>query len=132
MNAASNTKSIMSLNFLRMDRNRSEGITYNNNVEKVVLNSPVIYIDSLHQEHNSSVEAKVILFELEKVLSEVDQSAHTSSEKEEIKKILSEFTSEIHTKTLDIIISNLKEKFKQYFDVASPYLQTLFSYFLQR
>ena len=115
-----------------MDRNRSEGITYNNNVEKVVLNSPVIYIDSLHQEHNSSVEAKVILFDLEKVLSEVDQSAHTSSEKEEIKKILSEFTSEIHTKTLDIIISNLKEKFKQYFDVASPYLQTLFSYFLQR
>ena len=114
-----------------MDRSRIEGATYNNNVEKVVLNSPVIYIDSVHQEHNSSVEATVILIDLEKVLLEVDQNGHTSLEKEEIKKILSEFTSEIHTKTLDIIISNLKEKFKQYFDAASPYLQKLFSYFLQ-
>jgi Fic family protein len=121
----------MSLHILRMDTRKIEGATYNNNVEKVVLNSPVFYIDSVHQEHNSSVEATVILTNLKKVLLQVDQSAHTSSEKEEIKKILSEFTSEIHTKTLDIIISNLKEKFKQYFDVASPYLQMLFSYFLK-
>jgi hypothetical protein len=112
-----------------MDRSRIEGATYNNNVEKVVLNSPVFYIDSVHQEHNSSVE--VILIDLEKVLLEVDQNGHTSLEKEEIKKILREFTCDIHTKTLDIIISNLKEKFKQYFDAASPYLQKLFSYFLQ-
>lgn len=114
-----------------MDRSRIEGATYNNNVEKVVLNSPVFYIDSVHQEHNSSVEATVILIDLEKVLLEVDQNGHTSLEKEEIKKILREFTCDIHTKTLDIIISNLKEKFKQYFDAASPYLQKLFSYFLQ-
>ena len=115
-----------------MDTRKIEGATYNNNVEKFVLNSPVFYIDSVHQEHNSSVEATVIHSDLEKVLSQVDQSAHTSSEKEEIKKILSEFTSEIHTKTLDIIISNLKEKFKQYFDFASPYLQMLFSCFLHK
>jgi Fic family protein len=115
-----------------MDRNRIEGVTNNNNVEKVVLNSPVFYIDSFHQEHNSSVEATVTLIGLEKVLSEVDQSGHTSSEKEEIKKILREFTCEIHTKSLDIIISNLKEKFKKYFDVASPYLQMLFSYILHK
>lgn len=118
-----------------MDGNRIEGATYDNNVEKVVLNSPIFYIDSVHKEYKSTIlrtETTVIFLDLEKVIFEVDQSGHTSSEKEEIKKILREFTCDIHTKTLDMIISNLKEKFKQYFDIASPYLQMLFSYFLHK
>ena len=54
-----------------------------------------------------------------------------AAEKEEIKKIVMQFANEVHSKPLGSIISNLKDKFKPYFHVASPYLQMLFSYFLR-
>jgi hypothetical protein len=111
-----------------------EGTVYNNDRDKVVFNNAVFYIDSIHREKNTTITnpgPTVIFNELDKVILQVDRSEHSSSDKEEIKKILREFTRDVHTKTLDIIISNLKEKFKQYFDVASPYLQMLFSHFLR-
>jgi hypothetical protein len=75
--------------------------------------------------------ANTIIFnDLQRVILEVDQSSHTLFEKEEIKKILMQFANEVQSKPLGSIISNLKDKFKPYFHVASPYLQMLFSYFL--
>jgi hypothetical protein len=124
----------MSLSILRMTGYRIEGTVYNNDRDKVVFNNPVFYIDSIHREKNTTITnpgPTVIFNELDKVILQVDKSGHSSSDKEEIKNILREFTRDIHTKTLDIIIANLKEKFKQYFDVASPYLQMLFSHFLR-
>jgi hypothetical protein len=110
---------------LDVNRCRIEGTIITDDEDKVVLNYPVFYIDSVHKENKTmitSTETNIIFSELEKVILQVEQSGHSKSEKEEIKKILSEFTHEVHTKTLDIIISNLKEKFKQYFDAATPYL----------
>ena len=129
-----NTEHIMSLTILDVNRCRIEGTIITDDEDKVVLNYPVFYIDSVHKENKTmitSTETNIIFSELEKVILQVEQSGHSKSEKEEIKKILSEFTHEVHTKTLDIIISNLKEKFKQYFDAATPYLQLLFSHFLR-
>ena len=106
---------------------------FNNDGEKLVLNNPVFYIDSVHKEENNTMMTfsrnKVILEE--KVILEVEQSSRSLLEKEEIKKILREFIGEVQSKPLDSIISCLKNKFKPYFHTASPYLQMLFSYFLR-
>ena len=124
----------MSLTILDIKQSRIKGAIFTDDEDKVVLNYPVFYIDSVHKENKTmitSTETTIIFNALEKVILQVDQSAHSKLEKEEIKKILSEFTHDVHTKSLDIIISNLKEKFKQYFGAATPYLQLLFSHFLR-
>ena len=129
-----NTEYIISLTILDNSQSRIEGTIFTDDKDKVVLNYPVFYIDSVHKENKTMITStgtSIIFSELEKVILQVEQSKHSKSEKEEIKKILSEFTHDVHTKTLDIIISNLKEKFKQYFDAATPYLQLLFSHFLR-
>jgi hypothetical protein len=129
-----NTEYMMSLSILDMKQSRINGTIFPDDEDKVVLNYPVFYIDSVHKENKTmitSTETTIIFTALEKVILQVEQSGHPKSEKEEIKKILSEFTHDVNTKTLDIIISNLKEKFKQYFDAATPYLQLLFSHFLR-
>ena len=99
-----------------------------------MLNNPVFYIDSVHKEENKimiTFSGNTVIFnDLEKVILEVEQSSHSLLEKEEIKKILREFIGEVQSKPLDSIISYLKNKFKPYFHIASPYLQMLFSYFL--
>ena len=110
-------------------------MTFNNDRDRFVLNNPVFYIVSLHSEDNKAMVTNsinsVIFSDLQRVILEVDQSSHTSFEKEEIKKIVMQFANEVHSKPLGSIISNLKDKFKPYFHVASPYLQMLFSYFLR-
>jgi hypothetical protein len=129
-----NTSDTMSLTTLCTKHSGIEGTAFTDDRERVVFNYPIFYIDSIHKENKTtftSAENTVIINELEKVILHVEQSGHSSSEKEEIKRILREFTHDVHTKTLDITISNLKEKFKQYFDAATPYLQMLFSHFLQ-
>jgi hypothetical protein len=73
----------------------------------------------------------IIFNDLQKVTSEVDLSGLTPSEKEEIKKILIQFTNEVQSKSLGCVIAKLKDKSKPYFQVASPYLQMLFSHFLR-
>jgi hypothetical protein len=112
-----------------------DSMTFNNDGEKLVLNNPVFYIDSVHKEENNTMMTfsgnKVIFNDLEKVILEVEQSSLSLLEKEEIKKILREFIGEVQSKPLDSIISCLKNKFKPYFHIASPYLQLLFSYFLR-
>lgn len=100
---------------------------FNNDGEKLVLNNPVFYIDSVHKEENNTM----MTFSMNKVILEVEQSSRSLLEKEEIKKILREFIGEVQSKPLDSIISCLKNKFKPYFHTASPYLQMLFSYFLR-
>jgi hypothetical protein len=93
------------------------------------------FILTLHKEGNNTMmtfsENKVIFNDLEKVILEVEQSSLSLLEKDEIKKILREFIGEVQSKPLDSIISCLKNKFKPYFHIASPYLQMLFSYFLR-
>ena len=100
---------------------------FNNDGEKLVLNNPVFYIDSVYKEENNTM----MTFSRNKVILEVEQSSRSLLEKEEIKKILREFIGEVQSKPLDSIISCLKNKFKSYFHTASPYLQMLFSYFLR-
>ena len=92
-----------------------------------MLNNPVFYIDSVYKEENNTM----MTFSRNKVILEVEQSSRSLLEKEEIKKILREFIGEVQSKPLDSIISCLKNKFKPYFHIASPYLQMLFSYFLR-
>lgn len=108
---------------------------FDNDGEKFVLNNPVFYIDSVHEEENKTLMTfsgnTVIFKELEKVILVVEQSSHSLLEKQEIKKILREFIGEVPSKPLYSIISRLKNKFKPYFHIASPYLQMLFSYFLR-
>jgi hypothetical protein len=110
-------------------------MNFNNDGDKLVLNNPVFYIDSVHKEENKTmitISGNTVIFnDLEKVILEVDQSSHSLLEKEEFKKILREFIGEVQSKPLDSIISSLKDKFKPYFHIASPYLQMLFSYFLR-
>ena len=119
----------------RQARLRIDSMTFNIDGEKLVLNNPVFYIDSVHKEENNTMMTfsgnKVIFNDLEKVILEVEQSSRSLLEKEEIKKILREFIGEVQSKPLDSIISCLKNKFKPYFHIASPYLQMLFSYFLR-
>ncbi|MDP9290536.1 MAG: glycosyltransferase [Thermoproteota archaeon] len=114
---------------------RLDAMTFNNSEGKLVLNNPVFYIDSVHKEENyisvTTAENAAILNDLYNVVLQVDKSSYPSLEKEEIKKILREFTTEAQSKPLSSILSNLKDKFKPYFHVASPYLQMLFSYFLR-
>ena len=104
-------------------------------LNKFVLNNPVFYIESIHTEFNHKTVTnsvnEIIINDLEKVTSEVDSSSHTPIKKEEIKKILMQFANEIQSKSLSCVIAKLKDKFKPYFHVASPYLQMLFSYFLR-
>jgi hypothetical protein len=102
---------------------------------KFVLNNPVFYIESIHAESNQTMVTnsrnEIIINNLQKVTSEVDSSSHTPLEKEEIKKILMQFAKEIQSNPLDSVIAKLRDKFKSYLQVASPYLQMLFSYLLR-
>ena len=100
---------------------------FDNDGEKFVLNNPVFYIDSVHKEENKTL----MTFSGNTVILVVEQSSHSLLEKQEIKKILREFISEVPSKSLYSIISRLKNKFRPYFHIASPYLQMLFSYFLR-
>ena len=99
------------------------------------LTIPYFRLNSIHKEENNTMMTfpgnNVIFNYLEKVILEVEQSSRSLLEKEEIKKILREFIGEVQSKPLDGIISCLKNKFKPYFHIASPYLQMLFSYFLR-
>ena len=135
MNTKSKIRDTVPLNPPRQARLRIDTMTFNNDGEKLVLNNPVFYIDSVHKEENKTMVTysgnTVIFNDLEKVILEVEQSSHSLLEKEEIKKILREFIGEVQSKPLDSIISCLKNKFKSYFHIASPYLQMLFSYFLR-
>ena len=135
MNTESKIRDTIPLNPPRQVRLRIDTMTFNNDGEKLVLNNPVFYIDSVHKEENKIMMTfsgnTVIFNDLEKVILEVEQSSHSLLEKEEIKKILREFIGEVQSKPLDSIISYLKNKFKSYFHIASPYLQMLFSYFLR-
>lgn len=135
MNTESKIRDIIPLNPPRQARLGMDSMTFNNDGEKLVLNNPVFYIDSVHKEENNTMmtfsENKVIFNDLEKVILEVEQSSLSLLEKDEIKKILREFIGEVQSKPLDSIISCLKNKFKPYFHIASPYLQMLFSYFLR-
>ena len=135
MNTESKIRDTIPLNPPRQARLRIDTMTFNNDGEKLVLNNPVFYIDSVHKEENKTMMTfsgnTVIFNDLEKVILEVEQSSHSLLEKEEIKKILREFIGEVQSKPLDSIISCLKNKFKPYFHIASPYLQMLFSYFLR-
>ena len=135
MNTKSKIRDTVPLNPPRQARLRIDTMTFNNDGEKLVLNNPVFYIDSVHKEENKTMVTfsgnTVIFNDLEKVILEVEQSSLSLLEKEEIKKILREFIGEVQSKPLDSIISCLKNKFKSYFHIASPYLQMLFSYFLR-
>lgn len=135
VNAESKIRDTITLNPLRQTGLRIDTMTFNNDGDKLVLNNPVFYIDSVHKEENKimiTISGNTVIFkDLEKVILEVDQSRHSLLEKEEIKKILREFIGEVQSKPLDSIISSLKDKFKPYFHIASPYLQMLFSYFLR-
>lgn len=135
MNTESKIRDTVPLNPPRQARLRIDTMTFNNDGEKLVLNNPVFYIDSVHKEENKTMVTfsgnTVIFNDLEKVILEVEQSSHSLLEKEEIKKILREFIGEVQSKPLDSIISCLKNKFKSYFHIANPYLQMLFSYFLR-
>lgn len=135
MNTESKIRDTIPLNPPIQARLRIDSMTFNNDGEKLVLNNPVFYIDSVHKEENNTMMTfsgnTVIFNDLENVILEVEQSSRSLLEKEEIKKILREFIGEVQSKPLDIIISCLKNKFKPYFHVASPYLQMLFSYFLR-
>jgi hypothetical protein len=135
VNAESKIRDTITLNPLRQTGLRIDTLTFNNDGDKLVLNNPVFYIDSVHKEENKTmitISGNTVIFkDLEKVILEVEQSSHSLLEKEEIKKILREFIGEVQSKPLDSIIASLKDKFKPYFHVASPYLQMLFSYFLR-
>ena len=135
VNTESKIRDTIPLNPPRQARLRIDSMIFNNDGEKLVLNNPVFYIDSVHKEENNTMMTfsgnKVIFNDLEKVILEVEQSSRSLLEKEEIKKILREFIGEVQSKPLDSIISCLKNKFKPYFHIASPYLQMLFSYFLR-
>jgi hypothetical protein len=102
---------------------------------KFILNNPVFYIESIHTEINQAMVSNsvnnIMINDLQKVTSEVDLSGLAPSEKEEIKNILIQFTNEVQSKPLGCVIAKLKDKFKPYFQVASPYLQMLFSQFLR-
>jgi hypothetical protein len=135
VNTESKIRDTIPLNPPRQARLGMDSMTFNNDGEKLVLNNPVFYIDSVHKEENNTMMTfsgnKVIFNDLEKVILEVEQSSLALLEKDEIKKILREFIGEVQSKPLDSIISCLKNKFKPYFHIASPYLQMLFSYFLR-
>ncbi|MGA8484565.1 MAG: hypothetical protein WB706_09235 [Nitrososphaeraceae archaeon] len=127
MNTESKIRDTIPLNPPRQARLRIDSMIFNNDGEKLVLNNPVFYIDSVHKEENNTM----MTFSRNKVILDVEQSSRSLLEKEEIKKILREFIGEVQSKPLDSIISCLKNKFKPYFHTASPYLQMLFSYFLR-
>ncbi len=127
MNTESKIRDTIPLNPPRQARLRIDSMIFNNDGEKLVLNNPVFYIDSVYKEENNTM----MTFSRNKVILEVEQSSRSLLEKEEIKKILREFIGEVQSKPLDSIISCLKNKFKPYFHIASPYLQMLFSYFLR-
>jgi hypothetical protein len=135
VNTESKIRDTIPLNPPRQARLGMDSMTFNNDGEKLVLNNPVFYIDSVHKEENNTMMTfsgdKVIFNDLEKVILEVEQSSLSLLEKDEIKKILREFIGEVQSKPLDSIISCLKNKFKPYFHIAGPYLQMLFSYFLR-
>lgn len=135
MNTESKIRDTIPLNPSKQARLRIDTMTFDNDGEKLVLNNPVFYIDSVHKEENKTLMTfsgnTVIFNDLAKVILAVEQSSHSLLEKEEIKKILREFIGEVQSKPLDSIISCLKNKFKPYFHIASPFLQILFSYFLR-
>jgi hypothetical protein len=135
VNTESKIRDTIPLNPPRQAKLGMDSMTFNNDGEKLVLNNPVFYIDSVHKEENNTMMTfsgnKVIFNDLEKVILEVEQSSLALLEKDEIKKILREFIGEVQSKPLESIISCLKNKFKPYFHIASPYLQMLFSYFLR-
>lgn len=127
MNTESKIRDTIPLNPPKQARLRIDSMIFNNDGEKLVLNNPVFYIDSVHKEEYNTM----MTFSRNKVILEVEQSSRSLLEKEEIKKILREFIGEVQSKPLDSIISCLKNKFKPYFHTASPYLRMLFSYFLR-
>lgn len=102
-------------------------MTFNNTNGNFVLNNPKFYINSVHTEEQKT-DTTVIFNDIDNVMAQVDANNHSPLEKEEIKKMLNEFNTEIEGKPVKTVLSNIKEKFKTYFPIGSPYLQVLFAH----
>lgn len=57
------------------------------------------------------------------IIDQVNSSEHSPEEKEMIKQILEIVRKEMATKPLPGILDNIKTKFKEYFPMATPYIQ---------
>ena len=78
MNTESKIRDTIPLNPPRQARLRIDSMTFNNDGEKLVLNNPVFYIDSVHKEENNTMMTfsgnKVIFNNLEKLILEIEHS----------------------------------------------------------
>jgi hypothetical protein len=94
-----------------------------------------VYIKSSHkEEYNATLnnsKTRMEVHNLENILLQVDNSSHNAVEREEIKKILEEFNTKVKSEPVIGLLSKLREKFKEHFSLATPFLVKLFSHFLK-
>jgi len=78
---------------------------------------------SVTSSHTFSRNTKIV--NISSVIEQVSYSSHSTEEKEKIKSILEELNKGLDSKPLPGILDNLKEKFKDYFPLASPFIQQI-------
>ncbi len=104
---------------------RKEGHTY-------ILNNPTIYADTVNfgtrDTTATSINTNVISDQTishRYIIDQVNSSPYSTEKKEKIKNILEELNKELNSKPLPDIFDNLKKKFKEYFPLASPFIQQI-------
>jgi hypothetical protein len=71
------------------------------------------------------------IIDISPVIEQVFSSSHNTEEKEKVKDLLIQLNAEISSKPIPNILDSLKAKFKEYFVLASPYIQQVIALYLQ-
>jgi hypothetical protein len=78
---------------------------------------------------NETITTTVI--DISSIIEKVSLSSNSIVEKEKIKEILNQVNADLPSKPVPKIVENLKTKFKEYFQLASPYIQLVIASYLQ-
>jgi hypothetical protein len=69
--------------------------------------------------------------DISSIIEKVSSSSNTPVEKEKVRDLLNQLSAEISSRPIPSILENLKTKFKEYFPIASPYIQMVTSAYIQ-
>jgi hypothetical protein len=87
----------------------------------VVVNGPAIF--NYESTSNITSSQSNTTINITSIIDTVNSSSHSPEEKEMIKQILEYFQKEVTTKLLPGVVDNIKAKFKDWFPLASPFIQ---------
>lgn len=92
------------------------------------VNGPIIAYNINISANESSTTT---IIDITSIIEKVSSSSNSEVEKEKVKDLLIQLNTELPSKPIPNILENLKAKFKEYFPLASPYIQQVIASYLQ-